>query len=497
MIMLFSSYEFIFFFLPVVLIGYFYLSKFHVKTLSISWLVFCSLVYYSWLKPIYLLLMLFSIFVNYILGDLLGKKTLSQQKKIILILGIIFNLGLLGYYKYTNFIIDTVNELFTTDYSLQKIILPLAISFFTFQQIAYLVDSYEGKTKHYTFLNYCLFVCFFPQLVAGPIVHHMDVMPQFNESKASRFSQRNFSLGLTVFIFGVFKKIMIADYIGTYADQVFGLSLQGDHLLFWEAWGGALAYTMQIYFDFSGYSDMAIGLGNMFGIKLPINFNSPYKSKNIIDFWRRWHITLSTFLRDYLYIPLGGNRKGKSRRYINLFLTMLLGGLWHGAGWNFVLWGALHGTYLMINHGWKKFGNSSSSLIYKIVTQGVTFLCVVFAWVFFRAETFASAKNVILSMTEFSSVSVLKVANGPFNSKLSLLSLIVMLFMVWFLPNVYEWLKTEAVILDRDNKGLKEAKLPAVLKWQPNLIWAGVLFVMMTLAVINMSKSTAFIYFQF
>src|SRR4029078_9582961 len=251
------------------------------------------------------------------------------------------------------FIIETTNTIFNLQNSNVDIILPLAISFFTFQQIDYLADLYQNKAYVPSLLKYFLFNTFFPQLIAGPIVHHGEIIPQFENKKIFQLNARNLAIGFTIFFMGLFKKVAIADNIAPIANQVFHLANIGVTPTFWEAWTGAFIYSFQLYFDFSGYSDMAIGLACLFGISLPINFNSPYKATNIIDFWRRWHITLSRFLRDYLYIPLGGHRLGSGRRYANLVITMLLGGLWHGASWTFVVWGGLHGVYLMINHGWR------------------------------------------------------------------------------------------------------------------------------------------------
>jgi len=352
--MLFNSFEFIFFFLPITLTIFFWIGKRNHHQVAISWLVLCSLFFYGWWSPAYLALILFSMLFNYAFGVMLGNGESRKNKKALLILGVGINLGLLGYYKYANFFIDQLNWLLDSNFHLEKIFLPLAISFFTFQQIAYLVDAYRQETKEYNFLHYCLFVTFFPQLIAGPIVHHKEMLPQFSKNIVYKFNYEHMAMGITIFIIGLFKKVILADSVSIYATPVFNAAEIGATVTFFSAWGGALAYTLQLYFDFSGYSDMAIGIAYMFGIKLPINFNSPYKATSIIDFWRRWHITLSRFLRDYLYFALGGNRKGSIRRYINLFLTMLLGGIWHGAGWTFVIWGMLHGTYLIINHAWRK-----------------------------------------------------------------------------------------------------------------------------------------------
>ncbi|MGR9037820.1 MAG: MBOAT family O-acyltransferase, partial [Gammaproteobacteria bacterium] len=353
--MLFNSYGFIFLFLPVVLTVFFMIGKKEHHSIAIAWLVGASLFFYAWWNPAYLGLMLGSILFNYAIGISLSSDEFKSSRKGILIIGITANLALLVYYKYANFFVDNLNALFGRFLYLDTVILPLAISFFTFQQIAYLVDTYKGETKELNFLHYCLFVTFFPQLIAGPIVHHREMLPQFERDSLYSINVKRHAVGYTIFAFGLFKKLVLADGIAAYAIPAFQAADAGIQLTLFEAWTGALAYTFQLYFDFSGYSDMAIGLAMMFGIRLPLNFNSPYKATNIIEFWRRWHMTLSRFMRDYIYIPLGGNKKGLVGRHLNLMITMLLGGLWHGAGWNFMFWGGLHGFYLIANHFWRSF----------------------------------------------------------------------------------------------------------------------------------------------
>ena len=342
--MLFNSYGFLFLFLPVTLIVFFALGqRQRSKKLAMAWLVVTSLFFYAWWNPAYLGIMLGSIIFNYTVGFVLSAEDSPLAKKLVLTYGIVVNLGLLGYYKYANFFVDSLNAVFGDVIFLETILLPLAISFFTFQQIAYLIDTYRGETRELNFLHYCLFVTFFPQLIAGPIVHHKEMLPQFDRDSLYSINIRRHAVGYSIFTLGLFKKVVLADGIAAYATPAFFAADSGIELTLFEAWTGALAYTLQLYFDFSGYSDMAIGLARMFGIRLPLNFNSPYKATNIVDFWRRWHMTLSRFMRDYIYIPLGGNRQGIiGGRNANLMTTMLLGGLWHGAGWNFLFWGGLH-----------------------------------------------------------------------------------------------------------------------------------------------------------
>ena len=397
--MLFNSYEFIFVFLPITFFIYFYLNHKRLTIASKGFLVFSSLFFYSWWNIAYLPLILLSMLFNYLIGNSLNKdgnenkignkKTFS--KKSILIFGIVSNLALLGYFKYADFFIENFNFISGSNVNLLNMVLPLAISFFTFQQIAYLVDSYRGETKEYDFLNYALFVTFFPQLIAGPIVHHKEMMPQFASKWNMVKNYRNIALGLFIFSIGLFKKVVIADTFAVWATAGFDTATT---LNFFEAWATSLSYTFQLYFDFSGYTDMAIGIALLFNIKLPINFNSPYKALSIQDFWRRWHITLSRFLRDYIYIPLGGNKKGNFRTYTNLMATFILGGFWHGAGWTFLFWGFLHGLSLAIHRLWQTLGFK----MWTWLAWLITFNFVNIAWVFFRAKEWDDALRILSSM---------------------------------------------------------------------------------------------------
>jgi alginate O-acetyltransferase complex protein AlgI len=410
--MLFNSYGFVLFFLPITLVGFFTLAKYKLNRIAILWLVLASVVFYGSFLINYLLLLAVLIVINYLFGMQLSRRAHDgQQSLFILFLGIFINLGVLLYYKYTNFIVSNINLAFNTSYVFDNIILPIGISFFIFQKIAYLVDAYRGEAEEYNFLDFCLFVMYFPQLIAGPIVHHKDLIPQFREPSIFQLNFCDMAGGILMFIIGLCKKNLIADPLSVWVQPVFTAAHQGLQLNFLEAWGAALSFSFQIYFDFSAYTDMALGLALMIGIRLPLNFNSPYKAKSIIDFWRCWHISLSKFLRDYIYIPLGGNRKGTSRRYMNLLLTMLIGGLWHGAAWTFVLWGALHGFYLTINHAWRalkielKF-KESTSIFYSISSQIFTFLAVIMAWVFFRAESFSGATCLLKGMAGINGLSL-------------------------------------------------------------------------------------------
>ena len=387
--MIFSSYEFIFIFLPLTFCLYFYLNKNKFTNLATGSLAFASLFFYSWWNIIYLPLILVSVTINYLLSQLILRSKLS--KLFLLILGVLFNLSLLGFFKYSDFFLQNINLVFDTNYSLLNLVLPLAISFFTFQQIAFLADSYKGHVVKHTFLNYLVFVTFFPQLIAGPIVHHKEMMPQFTEKINKTISYKNIYLGVFIFSIGFFKKAVIADTFSIWASNGFDFM---DQLNLIEAWVTSLSYTFQLYFDFSGYTDMAMGAALLFNIKLPINFNSPYKSTNIRDFWKSWHITLSRFLRDYIYIPLGGNKKGSFKMYSNLFTTFLIGGLWHGAGWTFIFWGAMHAFAIIAHRIWTNTGVKLNN----IISWFLTFNFINLSWVFFRAEKWEDAIKIIKGM---------------------------------------------------------------------------------------------------
>ena len=399
--MLFNSYEFIFAFLPITFFIYFYLNHKRLTEASKAFLVFSSLFFYSWWNIAYLPIILTSMLFNYVVGTSLNKEQGEGHhrfsKKSLLAFGIVSNIALLAYFKYMDFFIENINLVSGSTIDLLQLALPLAISFFTFQQIAYLVDSYRGETAEYDFLNYSLFVTFFPQLIAGPIVHHSEMMPQFAKTRNKVKNYRNIAMGLFIFSIGLFKKVVIADTFATWATNGFDIA---PTLNLFAAWATSLSYTFQLYFDFSGYTDMAIGIALLFNIKLPINFNSPYKATNIQDFWRRWHITLSRFLKDYIYIPLGGNRKGEFRTYTNLMATFILGGIWHGAGWTFMFWGFLHGAALVIHRAWSKLGFK----LWTWLAWLITFNFINIAWVFFRAKEWDDALKVLGGMAGLSGI---------------------------------------------------------------------------------------------
>lgn len=409
--MLFNSYIFIFAFFPVVFFGFYRIGKYSHELASL-WLAVASIFFYGWWDLHYVGLLCGSILFNYTAGYLIGRQVTQKtaiQSKGLLTAAVSINLILLGYFKYANFFVDNLNHLTGTSLLMGSVILPLGISFFTFTQIAFLVDTYQGKVKEFNFVHYTLFVTYFPHLIAGPVLHHKEMMPQFSKRNVSHLNWDNIAEGLSIFVFGLAKKVLIADSLAGFATPVFSAVATGGQPMLFEAWIGVLAYTFQLYFDFSAYSDMAIGLSLMFNVRLPMNFNSPYKAASIIEFWRCWHMTLSRFLRDYLYIPLGGSRKGNTQRYLNLMITMVLGGLWHGAGWTFVIWGGLHGFYLMLNHAWRYFkikmewGEGGGFA--KFAAGALTFLAVVLGWVFFRSDSFSSAITLLQAMAGMHGVS--------------------------------------------------------------------------------------------
>jgi alginate O-acetyltransferase complex protein AlgI len=520
--MLFNSYEFIFLFLPVVLLVFHLIGNKGQYRIAVAWLIGASLFFYGWWNPVYLGLILFSILFNYSIGVSLSNSSFNKlSKQMIISLGVIANLSVLGYYKYANFFVENLNALSSTNLIHQEVILPLAISFFTFQQIAYLVDTYRGNTKEYNFLHYCLFVTFFPQLIAGPIVHHKEMMPQFAKNYVYKLSSKHLAIGLTIFALGLFKKVLLADGISFYSTQVFDAAQAGEVITFFAAWGGAFAYTFQLYFDFSGYSDMAIGIARMFGILLPLNFNSPYKAMSIIDFWRRWHITLSRFLKDYLYVPLGGGKNGNIRRHVNVMITMVLGGLWHGADWTFVLWGALHGCYLIINHSWRLiFTKRPNNNVYKFLAWTVTFLAVVVAWVPFRAESIVGAGNLITAMVGLNGFALPESYLWRFNYIFGLgdylvsigcqfgrapayfygirefMAIIFLLLISIILPNTKQIMRLYRPAFVTYHGDISHLHF-RWMEWRPTLSWAIIIGLILVLGILGLTQVSEFLYFQF
>jgi alginate O-acetyltransferase complex protein AlgI len=471
--MLFNSYQFAFGFLPIVLAIFWFLSSCDWRRASAGFVILASLFFYAWWNWHYLLLFGFSIVFNFGWSLLLvpagdgPDQARERHRRILLGIAIAVNLALLGYFKYRDFLVDSAGVVLGTNWHLPPLVLPLAISFFTFEQITFLMSAYRGEPGARDFVSYCLFIAFFPHLIAGPIVRYAEIYPQFNRTTHFRLTAANLCDGLMIFAFGLYKKVMIADTLRPIVNPLFD---RGAHMAFFDAWGGALAFALEIYFDFSGYSDMAIGLARMFGVKFPENFESPYQARSIIQFWRRWHITLSFFLRDYLYIPLGGNRRGKFRRDFNLFITMVLGGLWHGANWTFVIWGTLHGVYLWINHLW-------ADRKYRMPPVGawaLTFILTTAAWVFFRAPNFSRAADFFTAMAGINGFSF----NGPHDA--------------------LGWREMGLI-----GGGLAIALLcpnrQTILgwKWRNDWLWAGAFAVLAGVSIMGMANPPPFIYFQF
>lgn len=390
--MLFNSYPFLFVYLPLTLLGFYLFASLRWLTAAKGWLLIASLLFYGYWDVRFVPLLMASILFNFWAGNWLLKLTDVRKKRALFLFSLAADLSLLFYFKYVNFFLSTFSKLSGQAPHLIEMALPLGISFFTFTQIAYLVDLYRGHAGKSHLINYGLFVTLFPHLIAGPILHHKEMMDQFEDEGILKFKIKNMAEGLFLFTLGLFKKVAIADYLSSFVAPIFDAPIVGLTLI--PAWFGAICYSLQLYFDFSGYSDMAVGLGLLFNMKLPINFNSPYQADSIIDFWRRWHMTLSRFLKDYLYIPLGGNRGGESGKLRNLFLTMLLGGLWHGAGWTFVAWGACHGFYLIVNHAWRKLSIPLPNLL----SRFATLLAATLAWVIFRSPSISTAKGILASM---------------------------------------------------------------------------------------------------
>lgn len=483
--MLFNSYEFIFLFLPVTFIGFFAFARFVGKKAATFWIVTASFFFYGWWDIRYLPLLFCSICFNYIIGLFIERY--CRQCKLFLFIGVLGNLVLLGYFKYTGFFLQTINDVAGTNmFFVPAIVLPLGISFFTFTQTAYLVDVYRKETTPYSFLTYCQFVTIFPHLIAGPIINQRDMLPQFLKEKTFRINYNNLALGISIFSMGLFKKIFVADQLAVWAEAVFA---NAENATFIEAWLGALSYTFQLYFDFSGYSEMAIGLGLMFNLQFPINFNSPYQSCSIIDFWRRWHMTLGAWVRDYLYIPMGGNRFGEVRKMANLFLSMLIIGLWHGAGWTFVLWGGIHGVLLMINHQWRRLHISLPSP----VNWGLTFVSVIFCWVLFRAENVDVAFSLIKSMVRIDQI-VLP-SNSILFSPLHFLQEYIA-----FAPLTYPFSVDKHLLLLLGLTVLV-VKMPnpqmLLQRFKPNFFWLAIILFMFIYSVLHLASYSEFLYFQF
>ena len=516
--MLFDSYLFLFLFLPIALLGYYLIAKLKNPRFAIIWLVAVSLFFCAWANPVYLAPIIGSVLFNYTIGVTLARPASKERRKLIMVLAVAANILLLGYFKYTNFFISNINVLLATDIHILTIALPLAVSFYTLTQIAYLVDIYRGEVYGGGFWEYLLFVTFFPKLISGPIVRMKQFMPQLTECYKPRLNVTNIAIGLTSIFLGLFKKVILADHLGAYANPVFDAATLESGISFFNSWTGALAYTFQLYFDFSGYCDIAIGIGLMFSIRLPLNFYSPYKAKSIIDFWRRWHITLSRFIRDYIYIPLGGNRTDFLRQMVNLMVAMIIAGFWHGAGWTFIIWGALHGIYLVINHIWQRLkrvancSDKNSTWWGSAVSILITFFAVVLAWVFFRSDSVSAAIEILKGMVgiygfhiHFADYSAIGQLLGPIGirfdyipgfSSAAIIWILLSLYICWFLPNVQEYMSESQPALD-SFPGENTTPRFTFFKWKPSVGNAIAIALVAVVAILSINQISKFIYFQF
>jgi alginate O-acetyltransferase complex protein AlgI len=494
---LFNSFAFFLVFLPVALTGYFVLSRYSIR-LSITFLLLASIIFYGYWSLSYIPLLLGSIAANYFLGQSISRDKQRGNEagsRRFLVIGLIFNLSLLGFFKYLDFFVVNAGLLTGIDWKPPGIALPIGISFFTFTQIAYLVDCRRAEIYEYKVENYGLFVTYFPHLIAGPILHHKEMMPQFERISSHVFSFDRINIGLLFFVTGLFKKVILADGVAQFVAPVF--DLHHARLTVLESWIGVLAYTFQLYFDFSAYCDMAYGLSYMFGIILPINFNSPYKARSIIDFWRRWHITLSTFLKDYLYIPLGGNRNGSARRHLNLFATMVLGGLWHGANWTFIVWGALHGLYLIVNHMLNRLLPAKTNAISGFFGAALTFGAVVLAWVFFRSSSLSVANNLLDAMffgTFAPAQGNLAGLNRIMDMRAGVLWILTCGAVAFCLPNIYEIVERGAA---RWRSQIARSKSGRLIVLGSAVFGLQLTLILFLLAIAETRGVSEFLYFNF
>lgn len=534
--MLFNSYEFLLGFLPAAIAG-FYLAARRDRRAARIWLVLASLFFYAWWNATYLALLVGSILVNFRVGRTLGDRSgdPANRNVALLTLGIVANVALLGYFKYATFAVENANRLFGTDYGIDAIVLPLAISFFTFQQIGYLVDSYRGGTQRYGFFDYAAFVTFFPQLIAGPIVRHGELLPQLTSERFARFDREAFALGLTVFSFGLFQKAVLADGVAQYATPVFDAAAAGTTLTIAEAWFGATAYTLQLYFDFAGYSTMAVGLGLLFGLRLPQNFYSPYRATSIIEFWRRWHISLTRFITAYIFTPIamplqrycvkhgfGGLAAFVLTLAMPMMITFLVSGLWHGAGWTFVMFGGLHGAYLVVNHAWRRLrrgGRSGSSQAWwrEAIARIATFLAVMISFVYFRAADIETAHSVLRSMIGSNGLSLPDYlattsaggwlashgatfrglfVHGLADFRGGFVWLVLVGLVAWLGPNIHELTVAHAPAL-KTYPGKIVSWGGARCQWRLSPSWGIAVGLLLALSILGLGRASEFLYFQF
>jgi alginate O-acetyltransferase complex protein AlgI len=526
--MLFNSPIFLFVFLPATVAAYILLRQLAGPRAVLGLLLFASVLFYAWWNPLYVPLLGALAAFNFAIARAMAAQRRAARPdrvSLLLTLGIAGDLMTLGYFKYTDFLIETANVLLRTDFMLQHILLPLGISFFTFQKIAYLVDSSRGEVAEHDFLEYCFFVSFFPQLLAGPITHHQMIFSQIKGPWAFAVKPSNFMLGLTIFVIGLFKKVVLADNFAPFVNPVYEAAAAGQPLDFFTAWQGAVAFKFQLYYDFCGYSEMALGAARLFGIQLPLNFNSPYRALNVVDFWRRWHMTLTRFLRDYVYIPLGGSRRGTLRLYRNLMVTLALSGLWHGAAWHFAIWGAVQGATMVANHAWRSVWRPINAWWSHAIARLVTFFVLTAVLVLHRAPSLEVALRVYRGMVNLPDswqnglgplADVLSWAGMRFEGPpvsheqlILLLWLVLWLALMWFLPNTQQLLARWHPAF---NYGLAERqrdpplleRLPVFaphwqgrLEWRPTAIGAILIGVLAALALLNLQHVSEFLYFRF
>ena len=521
--MLFNSPEFVFIFLPVALVGYYLLQRSPASEYRFHFLILMSLIYYSVWNPPYTLLLCASLGANYLIGRLIQRASAGRAwfgPSVPLAAGLLLNVGMLFYFKYANFFVDNLNAAAGTNFNLQHVLLPLGISFYTFQKIAYLVDLARGEVRDQGFTRFSLFVLFFPQLIAGPIVHFRETSPQFDRNSRVRFAAANITVGLVIFAIGLFKKTVIADTASQFATPIFQAAHQGDTILFWSGWQAAVIYTLQLYFDFSGYSDMAIGLARMFGIKLPLNFHSPLRAQSILDYWRRWHMTLQRFIISYMYQPLAiplarlaaNWNLGRFGRFVvatalPTVAIFFVVGLWHGAGWTFAAFGLMHGAYIVINEAWREINRKRHRKTKTAAPAWGSFLywcatiaAVLFANVMFRAQTVGDAMEIYAGMTGLNGpplAAAAGLADLPALLSGPLMIILVGCAIVFGFPNTQQIMRRYGPALGAEQWVGVGSGGTAIL-WRPTLVWAAFTGFTLYLGIMFIMRAqTEFIYFNF